>query len=157
MRWTEAGVFTTVMRTHESIKPFDNLQFDYDNETIEHFAKMVDVHVQLKPYLQHLSEEYQETGISPFRGCFLHYENDPVLHDLKYQYMLGSDLVIAPVIEPNKDEWKVYLPKDDWTHLWSNKEYKGGWITVEAPLGKPPVFYRKGSKFTKLFESLNNT
>ncbi|NVM17235.1 MAG: alpha-glucosidase [Candidatus Lokiarchaeota archaeon] len=154
MRWTEASVFTSVMRTHESIKPFDNLQFDYDEETLEHFAKMVDIHVQLKPYLLSLSEEYQKSGISPFRGCFLHYENDPELRELKYQYMLGSDLVIAPVIEPNKDEWKVYLPKDDWTHLWSNKEYKGGWSTVKAPLGKPPIFYRKDSKFKDLFERI---
>jgi len=154
MRWTEAAVFTTVMRTHESIKPFDNLQFDYDDETLEHLARMVDIHVRLKPYLQDLSEEYQEKGISPFRGCFLHYENDLELRDLKYQYMLGPDLVIAPVIEPNKDEWKVYLSKDDWIHFWSNIEYKGGWITVEAPLGKPPVFYRKESKFKDLFKSL---
>ncbi|MFX1448031.1 MAG: alpha-glucosidase [Promethearchaeota archaeon] len=154
MRWTEAAVFTTIMRTHESIKPFDNLQFDYDEETLNHFAKMVDIHVQLKPYFQYLSEEYQKTGISPFRGCFLHYENDPELYDLKYQYMLGFDLIIAPVIEPNKDNWNVYLPKDDWIYLWSKSEYKGGWINVEAPIGKPPVFYRKNSKFKELFESL---
>jgi len=154
MRWTEIAVFTTVMRTHESIKPYDNLQFDYDEETLEHFAKMVYIHVQLKPYFQYLSEEYQKTGISPFRGCFLHYENDPELYDLKYQYMLGPDLVIAPVIEPNEDTWKVYLPKDDWIHLWSNIEYKGGWITVEAPIGNPPVFYKKDSTFKDLFKSL---
>ncbi len=154
MRWTEIAVFTTVMRTHESIKPYENLQFDYDEETIKHFAKMVDIHVHLKPYIQFLSEEYQKTGISPFRGCFLHYENDPELYDLKYQYMLGSELVIAPVIEPNQDKWKVYLPKDDWIHLWSNNEYKGGWITVEAPLGNPPVFYKKDSTFKDLFKSL---
>jgi alpha-glucosidase len=156
MRWTEASVFTSVMRTHESIKPYDNLQFDHDEETLEHFAKMVDVHVHLKPYLLYLSEEYQKSGISPFRGCFLHYEEDAVLRDLKYQYMLGPDLVIAPVIEPNKDEWKVYLPKDDWVHLWSNKDYNGGWITVKAPLGKPPVFYRKDSKFKELFKYITN-
>lgn len=154
MRWTEAAVFTSIMRTHESIKPYDNLQFDYDEETIDHFAKMVAIHVQLKPYFQFLSEEYQKTGISPFRGCFLHYENDPELYNLKYQYMLGSDLVVAPVIEPNQDKWKVYLPKDDWIHLWSNNEYNGGWITVEAPIGNPPVFYKKNSTFKDLFKSL---
>jgi len=154
MRWTEASVFTMVMRTHESIKPFDNLQFDYDEETLEHFAKMIDIHVQLKPYLQSLSEEYQKSGISPFRGCFLHYENDPKLHDVKYQYMLGSELLVAPVIEPNQNTWKVYLPEDDWIHLWSGVEYQGGFIVVDAPLGNLPVFYRKNSKFTSLFESI---
>jgi alpha-glucosidase len=156
MRWTEASVFTSVMRTHESIKPFDNLQFDYDEETLEHFAKMVDIHVHLKPYLIDLSEEYQKSGISPFRGCFLHYEDDIKLRDLKYQYMLGSDLLIAPVIEPAKVKWKVYLPKDDWVHLWSNNGYNGGWVTVDAPLGKPPVFYRNNSTYTKLFNEIKD-
>jgi alpha-glucosidase len=156
MRWTEAGVFTMVMRTHESIKPYDNLQFDYDDETIDHFAKMVDIHVKLKAYLHYLSEEYQQTGISPYRGCFLHYENDHILRDIKYQYMLGSELLVAPVIQPNQDKWKVYLPEDDWIHLWSDVEYKGGWITVDAPLGKPPVFYRKNSIFSKLFSELRD-
>lgn len=154
MRWTEASVFTSIMRTHESIKPFDNLQFDYDEETLIHFAKMVDVHVKLKPYLQNLSEEYQKSGLSPFRGCFLHYENDPELRDIKYQYMLGSELLIAPVIKPNQDKWKVYLPEDDWIHLWSSGEYQGGCVTVDAPLGNPPVFYKKDSKFSDLFESI---
>ena len=154
MRWTEAAVFTMIMRTHESVKPFDNLQFDYDEEILEHFAKMVDIHVHIKPYFQFLSEEYQKTGTSPFRGCLLHYENDLELYDLKYQYMLGPDLLIAPVIAPNKDKWNIYLPKDDWIHLWSNSEYSGGWITVDAPIGKPPVFYRKASKFKDLFKSI---
>ena len=154
MRWTEASVFTSIMRTHESIKPFDNLQFDYDEETLIHFAKMVDVHVKLKPYLQNLSEEYQKSGLSPFRGCFLHYENDPELRDIKYQYMLGSELLIAPVIKPNQDKWKVYLPEDNWIHFWSSGEYQGSWVTVDAPLGNPPVFYKKDSKFSDLFESI---
>jgi alpha-glucosidase len=154
MRWTEAAVFTMIMRTHESIKPYDNLQFDYDDETLKHFAKMVDLHVRLKPYFQFISEEYQKTGISPFRGCFLHYESDPELYNLKYQYMLGPDLVIAPVIEPKKEEWKVYLPEDVWIHMWSHNEYNGGWTIVDAPIGKLPVFYRKTSKFNELFKSL---
>ena len=68
--------------------------------------------------------------------------------------MLGPDLLIAPVIAPNKDKWNIYLPKDDWIHLWSNSEYSGGWITVDAPIGKPPVFYRKASKFKDLFKSI---
>jgi alpha-glucosidase len=115
---------------------------------------MIHIHVQLKPYLQSLSEEYQKSGISPFRGCFLHYENDPKLHNVKYQYMLGSELLVAPVIEPNQNTWKVYLPEDDWIHLWSGTEYQGGFIVVDAPLGKLPVFYRKNSKFSSLFEDI---
>jgi alpha-glucosidase len=156
MRWTEASVCTMTMRTHESIRPFDNLQFDYDNEVLAHFAKMVDIHVKLKPYMQKLSQEYQEKGIPPFRGCFLHYENDPELYNLKYQYLFGSDLLVAPVIKPNSSEREVYFPDDIWIHIWSGKEFKKGVKKVEAPIGQPPVFYRKESKFADLFCKLKD-
>jgi alpha-glucosidase len=154
MRWAELSVFTMIMRTHESIKPYDNWQFDSDEETLNHFSKMSQIYVHLKPYLKSLSKEYIEKGFPPIRACYLHYEDDPELHSIKYQYLLGQDLLIAPVIKPNIKDWEVYLPKDYWIHLWSGNEYEGGWTIVGAPIGKPPVFYKKSSKFSNLFESL---
>jgi alpha-glucosidase len=117
---------------------------------------MVKIHVLMKPYLKHLSIEYQNLGIPPIRGCFLHYENDPELYNLKYQYLFGQDLLIAPVIKPNQKEWKVYFPDDFWVHIWSGKRYKKGWNLVNAPLGEPPVFYKFGSSFTDLFEKIKS-
>jgi alpha-glucosidase len=104
--------------------------------------------------MQNLSEEYINTGIPPIRACYIHYENDLELHKIKYQYLFGRDLLIAPVIKPNMMEWEVYLPEDNWIHLWSENKYKGGWVTVESPLGNPPVFYREFSAYSKLFKLL---
>ncbi len=154
MRWAEFSAFTMIMRTHESIKPYDNWQFDSDEECIIHFSKMSQIYVHLKPYLKELSKEYIKTGIPPIRACYLHYENDLELHKLKYQYLLGHDLLVAPVIKANIKEWNIYLPNDIWVHIWSGIRYQGGWVTVEAPVGKPPVFYRKASGFSNLFDSI---
>ncbi len=154
MRWVEVSVFTMIMRTHESIKPFDNWQFDSDEETLKHFSQMSQIYSFLKPYLKQLSIEYLEDGLPPIRACYLHYEDDPELHNIKYQYLFGKDLLVAPVIKPSIKEWSVYLPNDNWIHLWTGDKYQGGWYTVKAPIGKPPVFYREGSRFSDLFESL---
>ncbi len=154
MRWAEIAAFSMVMRTHEGNKPKDNWQFDSDEETLTHLARMVTIHINLKPYLKLLEMEYQDDGIPPIRACILHYERDLELKDMKYQYLLGRELLIAPVIEPSVFKWKVYLPDDSWIHLWSGDEFKQGWWEVEAPLGKPPVFYLKDSRFKKLFERL---
>jgi len=154
MRWTEIATFTIVMRTHEGNKPEDNWQFDSDEETLKHLARMVKVHVHLKPYLKLLSREYENEGIPPIRACYLHYEDDKKLHKIEYQYLLGKDLLVAPVIKPGQDKWNVYLPEDSWVHLWSGSEYSNGWNEVSAPFGEPPVFYRKNSSFTYLFEKL---
>lgn len=154
MRGVEIATFSMVMRTHEGNKPDLNWQFDSDEETLSHLARMVKIHVNLKPYLIFLELEYQEEGIPPIRPCFLHYEKDSKLKDMKYQYLLGRELLVAPVINPNTTKWKVYLPDDQWIHLWSGKEYSPGWVEIDASLGKPPVFFLKKSRFILVFEKL---
>ncbi|MHA1671442.1 MAG: alpha-glucosidase [Promethearchaeota archaeon] len=155
MRSAEMAVFSMMMRTHEGNRPDDNWQFDSDSETLDHLANMVDIHLALKPYLRHLSDEYYESGLPPIRGLFLHYENDPESYKIKFQYLFGKDLLIAPVIKPNCNIWKVYLPKDNWIHFWTGKEFSGGWIEIESPIGSPPVFYRRDSEYRVLFESIS--
>ncbi len=156
MRWAELEVFSPVMRTHEGVNPNLNWQFDSDDECLEHLAKMSRIYFHLKPYYKHISKKYIESGLPLIRAMYLHYENDPGIHKIKYQYLLGRDLLVAPVIKLKQIEWRVYFPNDLWVHVWSGKEYGKGWKEIDAPIGEPPVFYRKESKFRKLFEQLNN-
>lgn len=55
-----------------------------------------------------------------------------------------------------RQDWSTYLPAGaDWVHLWSGDHYGGGQeVTVSAPLGKPPVFYRAGSSNAALFAGI---
>lgn len=151
MRWAELGAFTPVMRTHEGNRPDVNWQFDSDTETLQHLAKMTKVHTALKPYFEHCKDEYHNDGLPLIRHLYLHYPNDKKVYTLQYQYLLGRDVLVAPVYKPRRKKWKVYLPQDEWVHMWTGKEYKGGWVKVDAPLGQPPVFYRKSSQFKDIF------
>jgi alpha-glucosidase len=158
MRWTEFAAFTCVMRTHEA-KGTSGWTFDSDKETLEHFAKFSHIHSKLKPYFINCIEEYVKTGLPIVRHPYLNYEKDPQLHakkprSLQYQYLLGSDLLIAPIFKKNAINRELYLPQDDWIHLWSGTLWHGGWIRISAPLGEPPVFYRQNSEFRLLFEKL---
>lgn len=154
MRWTDASAFTPIMRTHEGNRPYDCHQFDTDDETLMHLVKMVDVFVALKPYIRNVMEEYTTTGIPAQRPIFMHYEEDEKAYDIRYEYLLGKDILVAPVLDEDVSEWDVYLPKDEWIHLWTGKQYNGGDIKISAPIGKPPVFYRKKSEYKTLFETL---
>ena len=73
---------------------------------------------------------------------------------LAHSYLLGGDLLVAPVVEPAADSRWVFLPAGDWLHLWSGRRYAPGEHEVPAPLGEPPVFYRASSEFAELFASL---
>lgn len=154
MRWAEMGAFTPFMRTHEGNRPLDNWQFDSDDETLFHFAKMSRVYTTLAPYIKATVKENSEKGIPVQRPLFMHYENDEKSYGIQYEYLFGRDILVSPVYEEGKTTWKTYLPEDEWIHLWSGKEYNGGDVEVEAPLGFPPVFYRKNSSYVELFEKV---
>ena len=153
LRWTEFAAFTPLMRTHEGNRPKDNWQFDSDEETIEVIANLTKLHVKLKRYLQAAVAENAELGIPVMRPLFLHYQ-EPQFFTVKDSYLLGRDLLIAPVLEQGATQRKVLLPDDDWVHLCTKKPYGGGSYTIEAPIGSPVVFYRQNSEFADLFASL---
>jgi alpha-glucosidase len=157
LRWAEAAAFSPLMRTHEGNRPDDNWQFDSDEETLRHLARMTEVHTGLKAYLVHSAGEYSRLGLPLMRHPFLHYEGDEELHRQRYEYLLGRDLLVAPVYLPHWKSWRVYLPRDRWVHLWSGERLDGGWHKVPAPIGEPPVFYREDSAFAPLFKEVGGS
>ncbi|HMF79117.1 MAG TPA: hypothetical protein VK604_25890 [Bryobacteraceae bacterium] len=83
------------------------------------------------------------------RHLFLHYPQDPNVVDLRHQFLLGSDFLIAPVLNKGATKVRVYLPAGNWTHLWSGTAFAaaaGKWTEVSAPLGQPRIFFRSGAE-----------
>lgn len=156
MRWAEMGAFTPFMRTHEGNRPADNHQFDTDMETLKHLARMTKVYKKLVPYTKDIVSLASEKGIPVQRPLFMHYEEDKETYDIKYQYLYGQDILVAPVYNKGETIKEVYLPKDKWVHIWTGKEYDGGNINIEVPIGYPAVFYRKNSPYKELFEEVKN-
>lgn len=152
MRWCEFSAFTPLMRTHEGNRPKENWQFDGDEETIAHFARMTSLHVALKPYLKEMVSVNAREGIPVMRPVFLHYPREPFF-SCKDSYLLGRDLFVAPMLEPASSRL-VMLPDDEWVHLFTGKEFSGGNHLVDAPMGCPPVFYRKESVWKDLFSGV---
>jgi alpha-glucosidase (family GH31 glycosyl hydrolase) len=156
MRWIELGAFTTVFRTHEGNRPGVNHQIYSDDETLRHFGRFAKVYAAWKPYRMELVEEAAETGLPVVRHPFVHYPEDSEVYGLDYQFMVGPDFMVAPVLDPGEDAVEVYLPAGRWVHLWSGREYgspeEGVYETVRAPIGEPAVFYKGGSDAGRLFQ-----
>jgi len=142
LRWAELSAFTPVMRTHEGNRPDDNVQFDHDDDTITRFGRSVRLHSALSPYLREAVAEYASTGIAVQRPLFFHYEGDAEARDRQDEFLLGRDLLVAPVLEEGATDRRLYLPDDEWVHLWSGRRYGKGEAVVAAPLGEPPAFVR---------------
>jgi alpha-glucosidase len=156
LRWTELNAFTTVFRTHEGNQPDNNHQFYSDDETLEHFTKFAKIYTAWDFYRQELIAEAAKTGLPVIRHLFIHYPDDPNVYQIQYeQFMVGSEMIIAPVVDEEQARVHVYLPEGKWTHLWSGEQYRadqnGLRIEVDAPIGQPAVFTRTGSEVETTF------
>ncbi len=157
MRWAEFSTFTPVFRTHEGNRPNINWQFDGDEETIRHFSWCSRIHTALYPYTKAVTEEYYTTGVPAMRPLFLEYPQETAGYHLKYQYLLGSDLLVAPVYTEGAQTVELYAPDDDqWISVWDDSVLSPGFNTVAAPMGRPAVYYRRDSAFAAVFKALKN-
>ena len=155
MRWCEMNAFTPLMRGHEGLNPDLNAQFDASEEVLRHGAKFGKIHKALKPYLKDAVKYNAEKGVGVVRPLFFYYDEQPAYTEA-YEFLLGRDILVAPVIKSGAEKREVYLPNDEWVHLWSGKEYSRGKAIVPAPVGEIPVFIRKSSPFKDEFINLKN-
>ncbi len=148
-RWTELAAFTPVFRTHEGNRPEVNHQIYSDEESFRHFSRLAKVYAAWEPYREELVREASETGLPVVRHPFIHYPKDPEVYDLEEQFMVGSEIMVAPVLDAGAEWVEVYLPAGRWVHLWSGESYgsdEGIHTMVKAPIGEPAVFYKKDSE-----------
>ena len=156
MRWMELSAFTPIYRTHEGNTPDQNAQFYSDDETLAQFDRFARVYRAWGFLRKRLVANAAETGVPVVRPLFLHYPDDRITHELSYQeFLVGPDILIAPVLDPGMVRQRLYLPAGNWIHAWSGKAYRspfeGQWVTVDAPMGQPPVFVKEGTPDGQLF------
>lgn len=144
MRWCEMNAFSPVMRGHEGLNPDINAQFDASNEVLKHGAEFAKIHKKLKPYLIEADRYNSENGVGVVRPLFFYYD-EPRAYEEAYEYLLGRDILVAPVLTSGTNTRAVYLPNDEWVHFKTGKIYNGGEYEVSAELGCPPVFIRKSA------------
>lgn len=101
---------------------------------------------KLLPYMYTKFYSSKKFGHPVVRGMFLEFPKDSKCLDIDGQFMLGSDLLIAPVLEPDKKEWSVYMPKGLWFDYYHGDQHRSDgehviWMNVTVV----PVFAKSGS------------
>jgi len=147
-RWLELGALSAVFRTHEGLDPEISAQFDSTPANTTQLARCANIYKGLAAYRKNLIREAAEKGYPVTRHMFLHYPEDPNTHSLRYQYMLGAEILAAPVVDKGADSVDVYFPGGtEWIDLWTGQDAgkPGEWQRMPAPIGKPALFIRKGS------------
>jgi 1,3-alpha-isomaltosidase len=85
-----------------------------------------------------------ERGLPLLRALALEWPDDPRVWDHPSQYLLGDDLLVAPVTDPGVTRWPVYVPGDRWVDPWDGRVVEGPTLVeVDAPLERIPVLVRE--------------
>ncbi|XP_078148903.1 uncharacterized protein LOC144544313 [Carex rostrata] len=166
LRWMELNAFSVVFRTHEGNKPSSNYQFYSNNCTLSQFSRCAKIYKAWMFYRLQLVQEATERGLPVVRHLFLHYPEDKRVQNLTYQqFLVGTDIMVVPVLDKGKNSVNAYFPlsseNHSWLHIWSGEVYnlQGFEAEIEAPVGYPAVFVKAGSQvghgFVRNLKELN--
>lgn len=137
MRWIPFGFLTSHTRAHGAPPTEPWL---YDNVDVQNvFRKSAEMKYQLMPYVYAQAKECTEKGLPMLRALFIEFPDDPAAWRVETEYMFGSQILVAPLVEEGMTGREMYLPEGKWTDYQTGKVYDGGrWTYVPAD-GEIPV------------------
>ena len=144
LRWLQLGALSPVMRDMLGSQrhAIDALT---DHRTLTAFRAYARFHTALEPYLHRAARVAHRTGIPIIRPLFLEHPGDNTTYDIDDQYLLGPDVLVAPVLRSGARSRTVYLPAGRWRYYWTGRRYAGArWITVATPATEIPLFIASG-------------
>ncbi|XP_053726351.1 myogenesis-regulating glycosidase-like [Synchiropus splendidus] len=133
IRWLELAAFMPAMQF--SIPPWA-----YDDEVVEIAKKFTLRHETLvAPRVLELAGEVLDTGDPIIRPLWWIANDDEAAYKIDSQFLIGDDLMVAPVLEPGKKERDIYLPAGRWSSY--KGEYKGPMYLTDYPVDLDEIAY----------------
>lgn len=146
-RWTQFGLLSSHSRYHGSTAY--KVPWLYGDEAVDVAREFTELKLQFKPYLLKMAQETHEIGVPMMRAMVLEFPDDPTCEDIDTQYMLGDDLLVAPVFREDGVA-RFYVPDDGtgqaWTNIITDTAYEPGkWYTEQYDYHTLPVLARPGT------------
>lgn len=134
-RWIPFGFLTSHTRAHGALPTEPWL---YDSKRVQDvFRKSAEMKYRLMPYVYAQAKECTEKGLPMLRALFVEFPDDPGAWKVDDEYLFGSQILVAPLLESGMTGRTVYLPEGKWIDYQTEKVYEGGWHRIEA--GSLPI------------------
>ncbi|UDL12400.1 glycoside hydrolase family 31 protein [Bacteroides humanifaecis] len=134
-RWIPFGFLTSHTRAHGAPPTEPWL---YDSKRVQDvFRKSAEMKYRLMPYVYAQARECTEKGLPMLRALFVEFPDDPGAWKVDDEYLFGSQILVAPLLESGMTGRTVYLPEGKWIDYQTEKVYEGGWHRIEA--GSLPI------------------
>lgn len=139
-RWLAFGLLSSHARLHGSSSV--RVPWAFDDEAVDVARRFIDLRLSLMPYLYGAAVHAHDTGTPVMRSMVLEFPEDRGTWDVDTQYMLGPDLLVAPVMDA--EGWAdVYLPAGEWTSWWTGETVSGPrWVRERHGVDTLPLYVR---------------
>jgi alpha-glucosidase len=145
-RWLQLAAFTPFFRNHSDIKSHPQEPWAHGPEVEAICGRYIRMRYELLPYLYGLFVEAHRQGTPIMRPLLWHYQDDPTAVAAGDQFLLGRDLLVAPVLRQGAVARSVYLPRGTWHDFHTGARHEGGQhVLAEAPLDTIPLYVRAGA------------
>ncbi len=145
-RWLQAGAFFPFFRSHTVIGSPDQEPWSFGEPYLTYNREAIRLRYRFLPYIYTLAWVAHTRGLPLVRPLWWADPGDINLWEVDDAFLLGDDLLVAPVLEEGARQREVRLPAGLWYDFWSGERYEGGRVvTVDAPLERIPLFVRAGT------------
>ena len=143
LRWAELAVFTPFFRLHGSLINGTHTPWRYDRQTVRIYNRLARLHERAVPLILALWRQADRTGIPPTRPLWLAYPSDGQAARQNQEWLLGPNVLVAPVLTQGASSRAVYLPSGCWRTASGRQTIQGpATRTIPAPLQTLPYFVR---------------
>ncbi|MFG3498384.1 alpha-xylosidase [Streptomyces sp. NPDC047928] len=142
-RWLAFGLLSSHSRLHGNMSY--RVPWEFGDEAVEVARRFTELKHRLMPYLYGAAVEARRDGTPLMRPMLLEFPDDPGCRTLDRQYMLGPDLLVAPVFSAD-GEVEFYVPEGVWTHLLTGETVTGPvWRRETHGFDSLPLYVRPGA------------
>jgi alpha-glucosidase len=146
LRWMQYGALTPFCRNHSEIGNVDQYAWSFGPVIEGLVREALRLRYRLMPYLYAAFLRAAETGAPVQRPLVLDHQDDAAVREIDDEYLLGPDLLVAPVVEPGVTARQVYLPRGTWYDWHSGQVVTGPrFVIAPTPMETIPIYARGGA------------
>jgi alpha-D-xyloside xylohydrolase len=142
-RWVAFGMLSSHSRLHGSQSY--RVPWLFDEEAVDVLRSFTKLKYSLMPYLYAAAVTAHTEGVPVMRPMIVGFPDDPACGYLERQYLLGDDLLVAPVFSA-AGAVEFYVPAGTWTHVVTGETITGPrWVRQTHGFDSVPLYARPGS------------
>ncbi len=146
VRFAQLVALMPFCRNHSAVGTSDQEPWAFGEPFESAFRLAIETRYRLMPYLYNLFHAAAQSGTPIIRPLYFQYPRDEQAIEIQDAFLVGENLLSAPIYNEGATSRSVYLPAGRWFDYWTGDEYPGaGWSNIPAPLENWPLLIRGNS------------